>query len=331
MAIKNRASIIVILFLAAIVLLSGCHNQDVGNGTDGGQVVLLLLKNQSNPFFQDIAKGTQAEFANVPRGIRLEVRSGADEGDTTTQRQVLDEFYSQFVSGRSTPLLRGVILTPAASGSELTRQIKQIRDKNIPVIILDTRIENRALKEAETDYDAFIASSNRDGAASAADLIVTHLSQGGNILVLNGVEGQETARERRAGFSEEIVKKSREMNITYNIEERTANWQRAEARRTVDSFLAFGKRFDAVFGANDLMALGAVDALGGRMGGGSVVVVGFDAIPEAREAVAKGVLLATMAQNPGEMGRRGVRSLLQLWSKAPIEKDQLIPVDIVSR
>jgi ribose transport system substrate-binding protein len=60
------------------------------------------------------------------------------------------------------------------------------------------------------------------------------------------------------------------------------------------------------------MALGALEAL--RLQGllDQVVLVGFDANPNAAEAIVAGEMEATIAQSPYNMGWLGVESLIKL-------------------
>jgi ribose transport system substrate-binding protein len=68
----------------------------------------------------------------------------------------------------------------------------------------------------------------------------------------------------------------------------------------------------AVFASNDNMALGAVQAIKSAGLSGKVIVVGFDANPNAAAAVLAGDMAATVAQNPKNMGALGVENALKV-------------------
>ncbi|MFY9941071.1 MAG: substrate-binding domain-containing protein, partial [Desulfobacterales bacterium] len=63
-----------------------------------------------------------------------------------------------------------------------------------------------------------------------------------------------------------------------------------------------GLLFEGVFAHNDEMILGALEALPADGSPGHPVLVGFDASPEAVQAVRDGRLSATIAQQPARMG-----------------------------
>jgi DNA-binding LacI/PurR family transcriptional regulator len=90
-----------------------------------------------------------------------------------------------------------------------------------------------------------------------------------------------------------------------------------------------GLVFDAVFAASDLMAIGAMRALGeaGRTVPGDVAVVGFDDVPAAALTSPP---LTTVAQNAGEAGRALVDLLTEQLAGAQPEP-RVLPVQLVVR
>ena len=92
--------------------------------------------------------------------------------------------------------------------------------------------------------------------------------------------------------------------------EQTANFRRADGLSVTESALAgMDGPPDVIVCGNDDMALGAVEALKGR-GYEGVVVIGFDALPEALAAVRDGSLTATVEQFPGGQSRGAVEALV---------------------
>ena len=67
------------------------------------------------------------------------------------------------------------------------------------------------------------------------------------------------------------------------------------------------------------MALGAVEALREQNLLEQVTVVGFDANPNAAAAILAGDMEATIAQNPYNMGKFGVESVIRLINGEALE------------
>ena len=84
-------------------------------------------------------------------------------------------------------------------------------------------------------------------------------------------------------------------------------------------------KIDAVFAQNDEMALGAQKALeGANMK--DVLVVGFDATADAVDAVKKGKLAATVAQQPVLIGKTAVDAVNKILKNEEIK--EYIPVQL---
>jgi ribose transport system substrate-binding protein len=242
----------------------------------------------------------------------------------------LDHYFAKYVSGQKDPTLKAVIVVPAGSGDEITAQIKALRDRQVPVVIVDLRIQPEALLRAHTDYSAYIGSQNRDGGVLAAQQMAKRLPKGGNILILNGLTSMQASNDRRSGFTETLIKLAKQGSVEYKITERPANFLRNDAQSTVAGLLSTGQKFDGIFAANDEMALGALEALR-HDSEDKTVVIGFDAIQEAVKAVDDGRLAATIAQDPVAMGQRAADTADKLIKHEPVEKEQILAPEVVTQ
>lgn len=97
----------------------------------------------------------------------------------------------------------------------------------------------------------------------------------------------------------------------------------------VRQLLNGGARFDAVFAASDLIAIGATRALtqAGLRVPEDVAVLGFDDIPAARLAQPP---LTTVAQDTTDAGERLVQTLMQSIAGEPVSSQRL-PVHLIER
>jgi ribose transport system substrate-binding protein len=134
---------------------------------------------------------------------------------------------------------------------------------------------------------SFVGSDDYQLAVGIAQYLFAHLRGRGRVLVIGGPVESFTSQARLRGFGaaaqrEPAVELVGTVAGDYSRDvarERTAHWLRSHAAP------------DAVLAANDVMALGAIDALDAM--GKRAAVVGVNAIPEAVHAIAQGRLLAT--------------------------------------
>ena len=89
----------------------------------------------------------------------------------------------------------------------------------------------------------------------------------------------------------------------------------------MDDILQFTKVIRGVFGINDDSALGvakAIDAAGLK---GKVAVIGYDATPEARTAIAGGSMYGDTFQHPAQIGSKPLDAIQDsLSGKIPSAK-----------
>ena len=83
-----------------------------------------------------------------------------------------------------------------------------------------------------------------------------------------------------------------------------ANWERDQGFNVFQNMLQAHPDIDSVFACSDLMALGAIEAIAAAGKTGKIRVIGFDALDDAKKAIAAGTMEASVAQFPSEMGTR---------------------------
>src|SRR5262249_46659800 len=145
--------------------------------------------------------------------------------------------------------------------------------------------------------------------------------------VLEGIPGHETGDERLRGFRD-AVEDAKGIKV---VASQTANWERDQGFTVFQNMLEAHPEIDALFSCNDMMALGAVEATGAAGRKGKIKVVGYDAVEDARKAIAEGTMLASVAQFPSEMGRAAVESAAKLLKGEAVPAEQMVRIDLVTR
>lgn len=300
-----------ILFVLATVLLAGCGRQaghsDGTAAQSGKPVVALVVKTLNHPFFIDMQRG--AEEAAKAAGVELIVQAAEREIDVERQMQIIENLIQRKVS----------VLVVAPSGSrEIVPVVVKANQAGIPVLVVDTRVDATALKAAGGKTASFIGSDNYEGGKLAGEFMLKKMGGKARIAVLEGIPGHETGDARLSGFRD-AIKGSAGMEI---VASQPANWERDQGYNVFQNIMQAHPGVDALFAANDLMALGALEAIAAAGKTGKITVVGFDALDEARAAVKQGTMAGTVAQDPAQMGRVGVE-----WA-ARVLKGEVPPAEI---
>jgi ABC-type sugar transport system substrate-binding protein len=128
---------------------------------------------------------------------------------------------------------------------------------------------------------------------------------GATIVNLQGQPGASPAIDRNKGLHNILDGKSKYKIVA----EQTANWSRDQGMSVTENILVgLSSPPDVINGANDDMALGAMEAVKAR--GLDVKILGFDALPEAIAAVRDGSLMATVEQFPGGQAKTALNLLV---------------------
>lgn len=298
--------------LAAGLLLTGCGRKTDSTGVAtpaaaGRPVVALVVKTLNHPFFIDMQRG--AEEAAKTAGVELIVQAAEREIDVERQMQIIENLIQRKVN----------VLVVAPSGSrEIVPVVVKANKAGIPVLVVDTRVDAEALKAAGGKTVTFIGSDNYEGGKLAGEFMLKKMAGKARIAVLEGIPGHETGDARLRGFRD-ALKGSAGMEI---VASQPANWERDQGYNVFQNILQAHPDVNAMFAANDLMALGAVEAIAAANKTGQITVVGFDALDEARDAVKKKTMAGTVAQDPAQMGRVGVE-----WA-ARVLKGEVPPADL---
>jgi len=123
-----------------------------------------------------------------------------------------------------------------------------------------------------------------------------------------GVAGRSPAAERRGkGYEQALCDAGLEIHADY---EQFGDWSPESGYQAMRRLLALPTPPTAVFASNDLMAIGAMEAVqqGGLRIPDDMAIVGFDDIPAASWVRPR---LSTVAQYPKEMGTRLAKALFE--------------------
>lgn len=259
-----------------------------------GVKIGLSVSTLNNPFFVDLANGAEDKANEL--GIELLVVDARD--DPAKQLNDIEDLILQRVD---------MILVNPTDSDAIVSAIEEANDAKIPVITVDRSANGGKVL-------LHIASDNVAGGRMAGNFIAEQLGGEGKVIELVGVPGTSSARERGQGFNEEI---SKYPGIEV-VARQTANYNRAEGLTVMENLLQAYPDVDAVFAHNDEMALGALEAIKAAGKLQDIIVVGFDATPDALASVESGELSATIAQQPYTMGEMAVEKAHEYLSTETI-------------
>ena len=294
-----------ILYLLFLVSVAGAENE---------RTVALVMKALSNPFFFKMEVGAKkyAQRENIP----LEVFGVERETDIVRQIGIVENLISRGYGA--------IVIAPADSKKLVPICAKALR-KNIIVINIDNPLHRKTMDQHGISIP-FVGSDNRAGAGMVGNYVRKKLKGRGKVMVIEGIRGVENADLRKEGFIGEVTKNS----TVKVVAAESANWHADEAFSLSTRLLRSHDSIDAIFCANDKMALGVLQALALMDFKEKILLAGYDNIESVRDEIRSGRIQATVEQHPELMGQFGVRMAWEALNGEKIPDYQATPLDLIT-
>jgi ribose transport system substrate-binding protein len=285
---------------AAALLATGCS----GTGAAGGSQITigLAVSTLNNPFFVELQQGAQAMADQL--GAKLTVVDA--QNDATNQVNQVQTLVTQGV--------KAIILNPVDS-KQSAPAAKAAEMANIPLISVDRSVEGKVAAE--------VASNNVQGGSLAA--IELGRATSGEVAHLKGISGASASRDRGQGFEQGL--NSGNVKVVASA---VADFDRAKGLNETTNLLQGHPNIKGIFAENDEMALGAIKALGARAGK-DVMVVGFDGTPDGLKAIQDGTLVATIAQQPKQLGSKAVEQAVKAAKGEAVQQVVDVEVKVITK
>ena len=263
----------------AVSLLASCGKQAAKAPAGKRQFkVGVTLLTEEHPFYRQL----KSAFIEECKARNLKPTILSCNMDLSTQTTQIENFITQGVDA--------MVVCPAESAG-IAGAIRKANDAKIPVFTAD--IAAQAGKVV-----SHIASDNVQGGRLAGEYMAKMLNGKGAIAIVNHPVVQ-SVQDRVKGFREAIAKYP---GIKI-VDDQAAEGQRDKAVTVTENLLSKHKKLDGIFAINDSTALGALAAIE-QSGRKSIVLVGYDGDPEAREKILAGTALrADAVQYPREIGK----------------------------
>ncbi len=306
--------VVVALILTAVFFPMFGGGQTETN--DDTITIAFVPKTMASPYWIRMSEGIDAAAKEL--GVTVQTQAANAETDVEKQVQIVENFIIKGVDA--------ILLAPSGS-KELVSVVKKANDANIPVIIVDSGLDESSMKAQGAYYETFVGSDNYDGGVKAGEFMLNLFKGQGNVkvAVLEGIAGHESGDMRKAGFNDAIAGS----NLTV-VSSQTAQWERTKGFDVFQNMLTAHPDIQALFACNDEMALGAVEAIEQAGRTGDIVVVGFDANSDALAAVKAGKMSGTVAQFPAEMGAEALKAALAVLNGETVEKRIKAPLRVKS-
>jgi ABC-type sugar transport system substrate-binding protein len=279
---------------------------------DDKPLILLSVPGMNFPFFVHMMNDGLKVEANKD-GLSFIESDGQDQSPKQTA-----DIEAALAKG-----VKGIVLSPH-SVDAMAPALQEAIDAKVPVVTVDRRVPSA------TGILGHVGADNVKGGEAQGNLIVKMFPDGATIINLQGTPGASPAIDRNKGLHNVLDKAGDKYKI---VAEQTANFHRDDGLKVTESLLAgMSAPPQVINAANDDMALGAIEAVKARNLKG-VVIIGFDALPEALVKVRDGELAATIEQFPAKQSATAVDILAEYLKsgKKPAQQITLLTPQAITK
>ncbi|MCL4385719.1 MAG: LacI family transcriptional regulator [Actinobacteria bacterium] len=213
--------------------------------------IAIIVPEINNPFFPELIRGI-TDFLETKGYYAIIINT-----DNNAEKEEI------FINGLNSFLVSGIIIAPADSKGKDFRVLSELK---IPIVIVD--------RESDNLNDDTVIVNNHKGAYDA----VNYLINCGHkiIIILCGSNHTKTAQNRYIGW-----RKAMEENNLFNDDYiYWGDFTIDSGYKMMDEVLKKFKKVDAVFASNDIIAIGAMQAIreNGLRIPEDISIIGFDDI-----------------------------------------------------
>lgn len=236
------------------------------------------------------------------------------QGDVVRQLNQVQGFLNQKVDA--------VIVLPVDTSATASMTRAAVAAK-IPLVYVNRHPDERKLPTGVVT----VASNDIEAGQLQMRYLAEKLGGKGTLAIIMGDLAQNATHDRTEGVKQ-ILKDYPNIKV---VEQQSAEWQRSKGMDLTSNWLLAGSRFDAIIANNDEMAIGAAMAL--QQAGkakGEVAIVGIDGLPDGLAAIKRGMLVASVFQDPKAQAASAMQSAIKMIKGEPVTADVWVPFQLIT-
>lgn len=260
----------------------------------------VILFSENNPFFDEVMEGVLSKTQEL-QDYGITTITKRVEFDVNAQLSAIDELLSEGI--------HGLMLAPY-NHMKIRKKINDLVDRQIPVITVNTDIEG-------SKRLAYMGSDHFQEGRTAAGLFALMTSGSVELGVITGSSNVLCHTERIAGLRHTLEERYPRIHIAHIMEN---NDDEFKSFSLTQKLLTESPRLDAIF-------FSAAGVYGGcraiQESGLHPKVITFDEVPTTIKMLKKGIISATISQQPYRQGSKALDILFEyLTTGAVPEKEQ---------
>lgn len=249
--------------------------------------IAVLLKPESNEYWSSMKAGIE-EWAEGQENVTVDIYCAESEANIQGQLEQMENIISKEYDA---------ICAAPLSASNLVEGVVKACEAGIPVVNVDEGIDAEAVKEAGGNMVGMYTTDNVVVGQKGAEFIAETIGEG-QIAIIEGTAGNATSNDRTQGATE-FIESTDGLEL---VASQPGDWDRLKSMDVATNIMQANPDLKAFYCCNDTMALGVYEAVVNAGKQDDIIVVGTDAVANAKESVKNGEMAATVGQNNVQIG-----------------------------
>jgi ABC-type sugar transport system substrate-binding protein len=276
---------------------AGTSSASAGPTAPGQPVKIAFVTKFPVAFFTAMEESAKSYAARNPGLVDISYFSCKSPTDVPCQTsQIQDAVARGF---------QALVITPM--GPEVIPAMDAAADKGVKVVLVDNDLQDF------TKETAVVATDNVKGGQAAGAYLKSVLEPGDTIGLMEGVRSAPALAARIEGVQTALEG----TGVTVITGGAETECDSAQGATVAQDLLTREPNLAAIYSACDDPAIAAADVA--QQKGKQVLVMGYDGLPDAAEAILAGHMQATIAQFPGKMAALGVEAAANAAHGNPVE------------
>lgn len=261
-----------------------------------------LLPGVDNPFFKDVIAGlhsAEKEFCDYGLSLELTLQKGYD----------VDE-HLKGIEGLMSKGANALCVT-TVDVPEISEKINELIHKGIPIATINSDVR-------KTSRLFYVGSNYLEGGKTAAGILSLILKEKGKTLIVTGSIKMQGHNQRIQGFYKEIKENNYNIKIVDVVESQDDDEiAYLVTKNSLKRYPGINSIYIAAAGVAGVCR--AVEELGL---GKKLCLISFDDIPTTREAISRGIIDATICQEPFQQGYQAIKLMYNYFIEGVLPKNR---------
>lgn len=259
----------------------------------------VISKGFQHQFWQAVKMG--AEQAAEQYGVEITFEGPESESQVDKQIEMLEAALAKKPSA---------ICFAALDSKAAVPLLEKAKAANIPVVGFDSGVDSDIpVATASTD--------NLKAAGAAADKMAELIGGEGEVAVVVHDQTSATGVGRRDGFVNRIKEKYPNIKI---VDIQYGGGDQLKSTDLTKAIIQAHPNLKGIFGANEGSAIGVLNGVA-EMKKDNIVVIGYDAGKQQKDAVRSGKMAAAITQDPVGIGFKAVEAAVKAAKGEKVEKN----------